>query len=54
MNSKEADKSGVAQYVAAFNRGDSEGLRSLFTADALVQGILGSASLDIPGHLNVG
>lgn len=36
----------VRQYVEAFNQGDSDALRDLFTPDALVYGVLGSAGLD--------
>lgn len=37
----------VLDYVAAFNRGDIEALRRLFTPDALVYGVLGFGGLDV-------
>jgi steroid delta-isomerase-like uncharacterized protein len=36
----------VRQYVAAFNRGDDEVLRGLFTPDAVIQGVLGQGGMD--------
>lgn len=39
--SEEANKQIVLAYVDAFNRGDLEALKSLFTPDALVYGVLG-------------
>ncbi len=42
----EAHKQLVRTYVAAFNQGDSESLRQLFTPDALIQGVLGWGGLD--------
>ncbi|OLE52087.1 MAG: ester cyclase [Acidobacteria bacterium 13_1_20CM_3_53_8] len=36
----------VMDYVDAFNRGDMEALRQLFTTDALVYGVLGWGGLD--------
>lgn len=42
----EANKQVVLGYVEAFNRGDMEALRQLFTPDALVYGVLGWGSLD--------
>jgi steroid delta-isomerase-like uncharacterized protein len=44
--SEEANKKIVLEYVDAFNRGDMEALRQLFTADALVHGVLGWGGLD--------
>lgn len=44
--SEEANKKMVLSYVDAFNRGDMEALRQLFTADALVYGVLGWGGLD--------
>jgi ketosteroid isomerase-like protein len=44
--SEEANKKMVLNYVDAFNRGDMEALRHLFTADALVYGVLGWGGLD--------
>lgn len=46
MNASEANKQVVLQYVEAFNRGDLDALRQLFTADAVVQGVLGWGQLD--------
>ncbi len=46
MNASEANKQVVLQYVEAFNRGDLDALRRLFTADAVVQGVLGWGQLD--------
>ena len=45
MNNEEK-KSLVAKYVAAFNRGDVEGICQCFTPDAVVYGVLGWGSLD--------
>lgn len=42
----EENKRVVRQYVEAFNRGDVEALRQLFTPDALVYGVLGWGGLD--------
>jgi steroid delta-isomerase-like uncharacterized protein len=36
----------VQQYVDAFNRGDEEAMRPLFTDDALIYGVLGFGGLD--------
>lgn len=36
----------VLQYVEAFNRGDREALRRLFTTHAVISGVLGSAGID--------
>jgi steroid delta-isomerase-like uncharacterized protein len=36
----------VRAYVDAFNRGDTETLRALFTDDAVVHGVLGWGELD--------
>ena len=46
MDASEANKQIVLQYVEAFNRGDLDALRQLFTADAVVQGVLGWGKLD--------
>ena len=37
----------VRAYVDAFNQGDSETMRRLFTPDALVYGVLGAGVLDV-------
>lgn len=44
--SEEANKKIVLDYVDGFNRGDIAALRRLFTADALVYGVLGWGGLD--------
>lgn len=44
--SEEDNKRVVLEYVEAFNRGDTEALRRLFTDDALVYGVLGWGGLD--------
>lgn len=44
--SEEANKKVVLKYVEAFNRGDMETLRRLFTPDALVYGVLGWGNFD--------
>ena len=45
--SEEANKKIVGDYGNAFNRGDLEALRRLFTEDAQVQGVLGWGGLDV-------
>jgi steroid delta-isomerase-like uncharacterized protein len=45
--SEETNKQVVLEYVDAFNRGDIETLRRLFTADALIYGVLGWGGLDV-------
>lgn len=45
--SEEDNKKIVMDYVDAFNRGDLETLRRLFTDDALVYGVLGWGGLDV-------
>jgi len=42
----ESNKQVVRQYVDAFNRGDSDALRTLFVGDAVVHGVLGWAPID--------
>jgi len=44
--SEEDNKRVVLAYVDAFNRGEIESLRQLFTTDALVYGVLGWGGLD--------
>lgn len=44
--SEEDNKRVVLEYVEAFNRGDTEALRRLFTDDALIYGVLGWGGLD--------
>jgi steroid delta-isomerase-like uncharacterized protein len=45
--SEERNKQVVQEYVEAFNRGDMEVLRRLFTPDALIYGVLGWGDLDV-------
>ena len=47
MTTPESNKQVVREYVEAFNRGDMEALRRLFTPDAVVQGVLGWGGLDV-------
>ena len=42
----EANQRVVLDYVEAFNRGDIEALRGLFSKDALVYGVMGWGKLD--------
>ena len=44
--SVEANKQTVRAYVDSFNRGDIDELRTLFTDDALVYGVLGWGGMD--------
>ena len=44
--SKAANQKIVLAYVDAFNRGDEEAMRPLFTDDALIYGVLGWGGLD--------
>jgi len=44
--SVESNKQIVLDYVEAFNRGDMDTLRQLFTPDALVYGVLGWGEID--------
>lgn len=46
MNQLELNKRTIMNYVEAFNRGDMEKLRALFTSDAVVHGVLGWGALD--------
>jgi steroid delta-isomerase-like uncharacterized protein len=46
MNQTEANKQLVRCYVEAFNRGDFDTLREVFSADAVVQGVLGQGGMD--------
>jgi steroid delta-isomerase-like uncharacterized protein len=43
---EEDNKRVVLEYVEAFNRGDTDALRRLFTDDALIYGVLGWGGLD--------
>lgn len=44
--STETNKQVVKDYVAAFNRGDLDALRSLFAPGALIYGVLGWGEMD--------
>lgn len=44
--SVESDKAVVAAYVDAFNRGDFEAIRPLFTDDAIIYGVAGQGPFD--------
>jgi steroid delta-isomerase-like uncharacterized protein len=46
MSDGERNKAVVRRYVEAFNRGDLAALRTLFTPDALVYGVLGWGGLE--------
>ncbi len=46
MSTLEANKDVVLRYVSAFNGADIDTLRTLFTPDAVVYGILGWGDLD--------
>jgi steroid delta-isomerase-like uncharacterized protein len=46
MNQAESNKQVVAQYVAAFNRGDFDALRAIYAPEAVVQGVLGQGGMD--------
>lgn len=43
---EEDNKRVVLEYAEAFNRGDTDSLRRLFTDDALVYGVLGWGGMD--------
>jgi steroid delta-isomerase-like uncharacterized protein len=46
MNQLEANKAVVRRYVEAFNRADFDSLKTIFAADATVQGVLGAGGMD--------
>ena len=46
MSDLERNKEVVRRYVDAFNRGDLDALRALFTDDAEIQGVLGQGQID--------
>jgi predicted ester cyclase len=46
MATPESNKEVVRRYVAAFNRGDEDALRGLFTPDALIYGVLGAGGVE--------
>jgi steroid delta-isomerase-like uncharacterized protein len=46
MSIEEESKQVVRDYVAAFNRGDLAGLRSLLADDAEIQGVMGRGMFD--------
>jgi ketosteroid isomerase-like protein len=43
----EANKQLVRDYADAFNRGDLDRLKEIFSADAVIQGVLGWGGLDV-------
>src|SRR5206468_2883682 len=43
----DAGKATVLEYVAAFNAGDIDRLRTLFTPDATIYGVLGGGPFDV-------
>ena len=45
MSDAETNKQVVRDYVAAFNRGDLDGLQALFADDAEIQGVLGRGQM---------
>lgn len=45
MRLEERNKAVVLAYVDAFNRGDFAALRSIYAADAVVQGVLGRGGM---------
>jgi len=47
VSTPETNKAVVQQYVEAFNRGDLDALRALFTPDAVIHGVLGSGGLEV-------
>jgi steroid delta-isomerase-like uncharacterized protein len=46
MTIQEHNKQVVRDYVEAFNRGDLDALRALFSEDAEIQGVLGKGLMD--------
>lgn len=44
--SEQRNKRVVKTYVAAFNRGDIDALRALFSPDAQIEGVLGKGQMD--------
>jgi hypothetical protein len=44
---KEQNRRTIERYVDAFNRGDLETLRGLFTPDTSIQGVLGWGGLEV-------
>lgn len=46
MSQLEQNKQVVREYVDAFNRGDLEGLKELFTPGAVIQGVLRKGGMD--------
>lgn len=47
MTRQEKNKRIVRAYVRAFNRGDFDALRRLFSDRAVIQGVLGKGGLDV-------
>jgi len=46
MNQIDANKNLVRRYVEAFNCGDFDTLREIFSAEAVVQGVLGQGGME--------
>jgi steroid delta-isomerase-like uncharacterized protein len=46
VNASETNGAVVLEYVAAFNAGDWDGLRRVFTTDAVIHGVLGSGGIE--------
>lgn len=46
MSRSEQNRQVFREYVEAFNRGDLEALRALFTPDAVIQGVLRKGGMD--------
>lgn len=47
MQSLEVNKRVVSEYVAAFNARNYDKLRTLFTRDAVIYGVLGKGGIDV-------
>jgi predicted ester cyclase len=47
VTTTEANKQLVRDYADAFNRGDIDRLREIFSPDAVIQGVLGWGGLDV-------
>jgi steroid delta-isomerase-like uncharacterized protein len=47
VTAQDDNKRVVQAYVAAFNAGDIEALRALFTPDAVIYGVLGGGPFDV-------
>ena len=51
MRASESNMQVVYEYVAAFNAGDIERLRTLFTPDATIYGVLGWGTIEQVGRI---